>query len=114
MRSLECDKKKLSIKYVSDNYNNFILPNLTCLKYFDTSLEILSNLRELFQLNNLCSRIKELDLSNTGLIDNGMFRLAKNISVFKNIELINLENTKLTTYSKKFFELIHKQKKILY
>ena len=110
MRSLECDKKKLSIKYVSDNYNNFILPNLTCLKYFDTSLEILSNLRELFQLNNLCSRIKELDLSNTGLIDNGMFRLAKNISVFKNIELINLENTKLTTYSKKFFELIHKQK----
>ena len=43
------------------------------------------------------------------MTDNGMLRLTKNISVFKNIELINIENTKITTYSNKYFEQIQKQ-----
>ena len=39
-----------------------------------------------------------------------MLRLSKNINVFKNIKLINLQGICLTTYSKKYFELIEKQK----
>ena len=39
-----------------------------------------------------------------------MLRLSKNINVFKNIKLINLQGIRLTTYSKKYFEIIEKQK----
>ena len=73
-------------------------------------MEIHWKLKNLFLLNNICSSIKELDLSNTGITDNGIFRLTKNISLFKNIEIINLENTaQLTDYCNKFFEEINKQ-----
>ena len=104
-----CDKQKLFLKFVHPNYNNFVLPNLTFLKIIENSIKIHLILKELFQLDKICSQIKELDLSNTGMTDNGMFRLTKNISVFKNIELINIENTKLTTYSNKYFDQIQKQ-----
>ena len=74
------------------------------------SIIIQKHLKELFSLDKICPRITELDLSNTGLTDNGMLRLTKNISLFKNIEQINLEGTKLTTYSGKYFEQLEKQK----
>ena len=106
---LRCDKQKLFLKFVHPNYNNFVLPNLTFLKIIENSIKIHLILKELFQLDKICSQIKELDLSNTGMTDNGMLRLTKNISVFKNIELINIENTKITTYSNKYFEQIQKQ-----
>ena len=61
-------------------------------------------------MEKICSKIKALYLSNSGLTDNGMLRLTKNISVFKNIESINLQNTALTTYSKKYIEQIEKKK----
>ena len=106
----KCDKKKLSIENISSNYNNFILPNLSCVKLIDNTMEIHWKLKNLFLLNNICSSIKELDLSNTGITDNGIFRLTKNISILKNIEIINLENTaQLTDYCNKFFEEINKQ-----
>ena len=110
MKIFRCDKSKLTLGFVSDNYNGFILPNLTSLKIVDKSIEIQKTLKELFGLNNICSKIKEIDLSNTGLIDNGMFRFTKNISLFNNLESINLENTKITTYSQKYFKQIQKQK----
>ena len=106
---LRCDKQKLFLKFIRPNYNNFVLPNLTFLKIIENSIKIHLILKELFQLDKICSQIKELDLSNTGMTDNGMLRLTKNISVFKNIELINIENTKITTYSNKYFEQIQKQ-----
>ena len=106
---LRCDKQKLFLKFIHPNYNNFVLPNLTFLKIIENSIKIHLILKELLQLDKICSQIKELDLSNTGMTDNGMLRLTKNISVFKNIELINIENTKITTYSNKYFEQIQKQ-----
>ena len=38
-----------------------------------------------------------------------MLRLRKNVSVFKNIESINIENCRITDYSKKYIEQIEKQ-----
>ena len=104
-----CDKKKLSLKFIHSNYSNFILPNLTCLNFLDSSETINLSLKQLFQLNNLYTNIKELDLSNTGITDNEIIEITEYISAFKNIELINLENTKLTIKSKKYLEQIHKQ-----
>ena len=102
-------KKKLSLKFIYPNYNNFFLSNLDCLKFVETSEKINLILDQLFQLNNLCSIIKELDLSNTGITDKGMIQLTNNISLFKNIELINLDNTKLTINCKKYFEQIQEK-----
>ena len=110
INNLKCDKKKLILDSLSSNYNNFSLPNLTYLKITCPSIIIQKHLKELFSLDKICQRITELDLSNTGLTDNGMLRLIKNISLFKNIEQINLEGTKLTTYSGKYFEQLEKQK----
>ena len=110
MKNFKCDKTKLTLKYVRDNYNDFNLPNLTSLKIVDKTREIHLTLKGLFRLDKICTKIKELDLSNSGLNDNGMLRLTKNIKVFKSIELINLEGSFLTTYSKQYFELIEKQK----
>ena len=38
-----------------------------------------------------------------------MLRITKNISIFKNLESINLEQSKITTYSKKYFKQIETQ-----
>ena len=110
MNIFRCDKTKLTLSSVNDNYNEFNLPNLTSLKIVDNSFEIHKTLKKLFLLNNICSRIKAIDLSNTGLTDNGMFRITKNISIFKNLESINLEQSKITTYSRKYFKQIEAQK----
>ena len=93
IKSFKCDKKRLTLNYVNINYNNFSLPNLTSLKMISPKMEIQKNLKELILLDNIISRIIELDLSNTDLIDNGMLRLSKNIQFFKKIETINLEYT---------------------
>ena len=108
LNNLKCDKNKLTLKNVDSNYNNFSLPNLTCLKLTCVTTRIHKDLKDLFQLDNICSRITDLDLSNTGITDNGMLRLTKNISVFKKLEHINLENTQLTTESQKYLEQIKK------
>ena len=63
----------------------------------------------MFQLEKICPKIKILDLSNSGLNDNGMLRLRKNIYVLKNIESINIENCRITDYGKKYIEQIEKQ-----
>ena len=96
---LKCDKRKLTLKRVSPNYNNFSLPNFTSLKMTTPPLEIKRELKMLFTLENISSRIIELDLSNTDLNDNGMLRLSKNIHFFQKIETINLENTKISNES---------------
>ena len=106
---ISCDKTKLTLKRVSMSFNYFHLPNLTTLKIVDNTINIHLILKELFQLDKICSKIEILDLSNSGLNDNGMLRLAKNISFFKNIESIILENSKITDYSKKYFEQLEKQ-----
>ena len=107
---LKCDKRKLTLKRVSPNYNNFSLPNFTSLKMTTPPLEIKRELKMLFTLENIASRIIELDLSNTNLNDNGMLRLSKNIHFFKKIETINLENTKITNESIKYIDKIESQK----
>jgi len=106
---ISCDKTKLTLKRVSTSFNYFHLPNLTTLKIVDNTINIHLILKELFQLDKICSKIEILDLSNSGLNDNGMLRLTKNISFFKNIESIILENSKITDYSKKYFEQLEKQ-----
>ena len=95
LNNFYCDKKKLTLKYISSNFNNFVLPNLNCVKLIDESKYIHIQLKILFKLNNICQSIKELDLSYSGISDNGMLRLSKNISLFKNLERLNLENKKL-------------------
>jgi len=109
INNISCDKRKLTLKEVSNNFNNFNLPNLTTLKIVDKTINIHLIIKELFQLDKICSKIKILDLSNSGLTDNGMLRLRKNVSVFKNIESINIENSKITDYSKKYIEQIEEQ-----
>ena len=51
-----------------------------------------------------------MDLSNTGITDNGVLTLKLNISKMKSIEVINLENNELTieiqNYLKYFNDLI--------
>ena len=105
---LKCDKNKLTLNYVDSSYNNFSLPNLTCLKLTCSTTRIHKDLKDLFPLDNICSRITDLDLSNTGITDNGMLRLIKNISVFKKLEYIFLENTPITIKSQKYIEQLYK------
>ena len=109
IKTFSCDKSKLTIRSINTNFNNFNLPNLTSLKIEDNTINIHLTLKILFQLDKICSKIKILDLSNSGLTDNGMLRLRKNISVLKNIETINIENCNITDYSKKYIEQIEKQ-----
>ena len=110
MKNLKCDKKRLTLKHITRNYNNFFLPNLTTVKIISQNLEIQRELKYLLILDKIISRIIELDLSHTGLIDNGMLRLTKNIHFFKKIEIINLENNRITTESIKYIDQIEKQK----
>ena len=105
---LKCDKKKLTFKYIDSKYNNYSLPNLTSIKITFDNIEIQKDLKILFQLDNICARITDLDLSSTGITDNGMLRLTKNISVFKNIKIINIENTPLTLKSQNYIEQLNK------
>ena len=77
MKNLICDKKNLTLEGVNDNYNDFNLPNLVSIKIVDNSIKIHLNLRKLFEMDKICSKIKTLDLSNSSLTDNGMLRLTK-------------------------------------
>ena len=52
------------------------------------------SLKNLFLSESICSKLKELDISNSGMNDNGMLRLAKNISALKEIKLTEI-NKKL-------------------
>ena len=61
---MECDKNKLTLKYVNSNYNNFLLPNLICLKLiFPFKADFEKELNKLFTLKGICSKIVYLDLS---------------------------------------------------
>ena len=108
LKILKCDKKILTLEYINSNYNNFTLPNLTCLTIISHTMKIQKEYKILFELNNICSRITDLNLSGNGILDNGMLRLTKNISVFKKIERVNLENTLITTKCEKYFYQLKK------
>ena len=115
LKNLHCGKKKLTIKKFNENLDKLNLPNLTTLKICDESktlfpFETHLIVKKLFTFNKLCSKIKELDLSQTGLNDNGLFRLTKNISAFKNIQIINLKDCNITTYSEKYITQLKKRK----
>lgn len=64
MKNLICDKKNLTLESVNNNYNDFNLPNLVSIKIVDNSIKIHLNLRKLFGMEKICSKIKALDLSN--------------------------------------------------
>jgi len=105
----KCDKTKLTFRYLDNKYTEFNLPNLNSVKIANNFTEVHRILTDLFLLDKLSSRIKILDLSNTGLTDNGMLRLTKNIHYFKNLESINLENSKVTACSLKYFKQIQEK-----
>ena len=108
---LKCDKKKLTLKSVSYNYKNFLLPNLNCLEFISsTNLDIIKELKILFTLDNICSKVVYLDLSNVGLNDEGIIILTENISKFKKIEQINIENNNFTSKSEKYLTQLEKKK----
>ena len=104
---IECDKEKLKLSKISENFNDFKLKNLAYLQFVNCFYKIQYYLKILFSLDNICSVLKELDLSNNKLTDNGMLRIYKNISKLKRIETINLENTELTLMSKKYIKHIN-------
>ena len=110
IKIIECEKSKLIMKSISINFNTFKLPNLTHLNFVNDNFEIQFYLKILFSCNNICSKLKELDLSYSGLIDNGLLRIKKNIEKLKNIQIINLENTKLTFKSKKYLNFFQSKK----
>ena len=102
---IESDKAKIILTKISVNFKNFKLPNLISLRFIkDNNFYIHYYLKILFSLENICSSLKYLDLSNTGLKDNGILRINKNISKIKNIEIINLENNLLTLKCKKYLD----------
>ena len=104
---IECDKKKLIIEVIYENFKNFKLQNLTSIKFIVKGANIEFNiyinyyLKFLFSLNNICLSLKTLDLSDIFLDDNGLSILKLNIYKLKNIETINLSKNKLTNKSKK-------------
>ena len=102
----------MTLKYINSNYNNFILPNLNCLEFINSKLDILKSLELLFTLENICSRIIHLDLSNIRFTDEGILKLTQNIVVFKKIEQIDLSNINLAKNKKSFIQLEQKKIKI--
>ena len=103
---IKCDKKKLTLKYVNSNYKNFELSNLNLLEFISSNnLDIIKELKILFTLDNICSKIIYLDLSNVGFNDEGIIILTSNISKFKKIEQINIGNNHLTSKSEKYFPI---------
>ena len=94
---INCYKKKLILKLVSSNYKNFLFPNLNHLEFISSqNYDILKELKTLITLDNICSKIIYLDLSIIDFNDEGIIILAENISKFKKIEQINIENNHLT------------------
>ena len=110
IKIIECEKSKLIMKSFSRNFDTFKLPNLTSLKFVNSTFEIHLYLKILFSCNNICSKIKELDLSYSRLTDNGLLRIKKNLEKLKNIQTINLENSKLTLKSKKYLDFFERKK----
>ena len=107
----KCDKKKLSLKYVNTNYNKFFLPNLNCLKLiFSKESNVGKELNVLFTLNNINSRIINLDLLDANLSDEDLSIFTKNISLFKKIKQIDLLNANFTSSSEKYLTELEKKK----
>ena len=69
IKIIKCDNEKLTLKHVNPNYNQFLLPNLNYLKFISSDLKINKELKKLFSLDNICSKIIYLDLSKIGLTD---------------------------------------------
>ena len=108
---IKCDKKKLKLKFVNSNYKNFELSNLNLLEFISSNnLDIIKELKILFTLDNICSNIVYLDLSNVGFNDEGIILLSENVSKFKRIEQINIENNHLTSKSEKYISKLEKKK----
>ena len=108
---IKCDKKKLALKSVTSNYKNFIFPNLNCLELISSSnLDIIKELTILLTLDNICSKIIKLDLSFLGLNDEAIILLSENISKFKKIEQINIQNSDLTSKSERYLSQFEKKK----
>ena len=109
---LNCDKNNLTLLYVNSNYNKFLLPNFNSLKFiFSSKLDIVNDLNILFTLDNICSRILYLDLSNIILTNNEVLILTENISNFKKIKQISISQKNLSSVSKKYLTKL-KQKDI--
>ena len=104
IRLIECDKEKLIIRRITENFKGFRLPNLNSLRIIGRNVDIHYYLKILFSCDNICSLIKILDISDTELTDNGLLRLKKNIDKIKNIRIINISNTLLTSKSMKYIE----------
>ena len=105
---LECDKNKLTLKNIYSNYNNFFLPNLNHLKIISSCSD--DNLEKLVTLDNICSKIIYLNLSNSGLTDRGLNILTENINKFKKIEEINVLYNKFNYINEKYFIELMKNK----
>ena len=87
IKIVKCDKAKLLFGRIKRNFINFEFPNLISVKIIDNTMNIHFSLKNLFLSESICSKLKELDISNSGMNDNGMLRLAKNISALKEIKL---------------------------
>ena len=53
MKNFTCDKNKLTLKSINDNYNDFNLTNLVSIKIIDDSTKIHLTLRKLFGLDKI-------------------------------------------------------------
>ena len=101
----------MALKSVTSNYKNFIFPNLNCLELISSSnLDIIKELTILLTLDNICSKIIKLDLSFLGLNDEAIILLSENISKFKKIEQINIENNDLTSKGERYLSQFEKKK----
>ena len=100
IKVIECDKKDILLKTISKNFKNFKLKNLVKIMF----VEIWGNLKILFSLNNICSSLKELDLSDTYFSDDDMLELKTNIFEMKKIEIINIKNTNIGDKSVKWLD----------
>ena len=90
---IECDKEKIQIKNITNNFKGFKLEKLKGLKILYPNI---NNLEKLFSLEKILFSLKELDFSDTEFGDKEIVFLKNNIHKMKNIQIINFENTSLS------------------
>ena len=107
IKIIECDIDTLKISKISENFNNFKLPNLKNIEFISPNDEYL---KILFSLDNICSPLKQLYLSTCG--DKEITMIKKNINKLKSIEVIDLKDITITQRTYKYLKYLIELKNI--
>ena len=101
IKIIECDIDTLKISKISENFNNFKLPNLKNIEFISPNDEYL---KILFSLDNICSQLEKLYLSTCG--DKEITMIKNNIYKLKSIEVIDLNDITVTCKTYECFKYL--------